>query len=287
MKKINYAIWALCLLCFITTAVQAQDDLLNELDKETKPVVFDYPAFKAMKIGNLQSTKVADGGDLYLYVSHRFGSLRDGINTFFGFDNANTKIQLVYGLWDGLQLGISRESLRKTYAASAKMSLLKQTKSFPVNVVAYGTINVNTDLTKERFPLLDERDRLSYATQLLISRRITNALSLELAPSFVRQNLVLESFQAHNQAALGIGGRLKLNKRLSVNLDYVYNFDRAKGSIYQDPFTIGLDIETGGHVFQLLFSNAQSTNEPGFISTAEGNWAKGDIFFGFNIVRVF
>ncbi len=286
MKKINSVV-VLSLLCLITIQVQAQEDLLNELTKEAKAEVFDYPAFKAMKIGNLQSTKVADKGDLYLYVSHRFGSLRDGIHTFFGFDNANTKIQLVYGIWNGLQLGISRESLRKTYAASAKMSLLKQTNAFPFNVVAYGTINANTDLTKERFPLLDERDRLSYTTQLLISRRVTNALSLELAPSFVRQNLVLEPFQAHNQVALGIGGRIKLNKRLSVNLDYVHNFDRAESSIYQDPFTIGVDIETGGHVFQLLFSNAQSTNEPGFISTAEGNWATGDVFFGFNIVRVF
>ena len=286
MKKINYAICTVCLLA-VTTIAHAQGDLLNELTQETKGEAFHYPAFKAMKIGNLQSTKVADKGDLYLYVSHRFGSLRDGINTFFGFDNANTKIQLVYGIWDGLQLGLSRESLRKTYAVSAKMRFLRQTNAFPINVVAYGTLNVNTDLTKERFPLLDERDRLSYATQLLISRRLTNAFSLELAPSFVRQNLVLESFQSHNQVALGVGGRLKLNKRLSVNLDYVYNFDRAEGSIYQDPFTIGIDIETGGHVFQLLFSNAQSTNEPGFISNAEGNWAKGDVFFGFNIVRVF
>ena len=153
--------------------------------------------------------------------------------------------------------------------------------------MAYGTMNINTDLTKQRYPLLDERDRLSYTSQLLISRRITNALSLELAPTYVRQNLVLESSQQHTQMALGVGGRLKLNKRLSINVDYVYNLDRASNSIYQDPFTIGLDIETGGHVFQLLFTNAQSTNEPGFISTAEGNWAKGDIFFGFNIVRVF
>ena len=104
MKKINYAIWVLGLVGLIATTAQAQEDLLDELNKNTKAEVFDYPAFKAMKIGNLQSTKVADKGDLYMYVSHRFGSLRDGINTFFGFDNANTKIQLVYGLWNGLQL---------------------------------------------------------------------------------------------------------------------------------------------------------------------------------------
>jgi len=156
-----------------------------------------------------------------------------------------------------------------------------------VNVVGYTTINVNTELTTERYPHMLFEDRLSYASQVLISKRWSNKLSLELAPTYVRQNLVLEKFQDHNQYALGFGGRLKLNTRLSLNVDYVYNFSRASESVYKDPLTIGLDLETGGHVFQLLFSNAQSTNEPGFISNAEGDWSTGDIFFGFNIVRVF
>ncbi|MDX1774157.1 DUF5777 family beta-barrel protein [Oceanihabitans sediminis] len=269
-----------------TPYVNAQDDLLDELEEETKPEIFEQPAFKAMKIGNLQSTKVAGKKDLYLYVSHRFGTLKDGLTTFFGFDNANTKIQLVYGVIDGIQLGISRESIRKTYATHAKVSFLKQSEKFPLNIVGYATANIRTDLRKEQYPLLEFGDRMSYATQLLISRRFNNNLSLEIAPTFVRQNLVLEPFQDHNQYALGFGGRIKLSKRMSLNADYVYNFSRHENSIYNDPLTIGLDIETGGHVFQLLFSNAQSTNEPGFISNAEGKWFE-DVFFGFNIVRVF
>jgi hypothetical protein len=274
-------------LLFISVYASAQDDLLNELEQDSKTQKFEQPAFKAMKIGNLQSTKIAAKGDLYLYVSHRFGSLEDGLSTFFGFDNANTKIQLVYGLFDGVQVGVSRESVRKTYAMSAKAKIKSQSDDFPVNLAVYGTANINSELRKERFPFLKFGDRLSYASQLLISRRITNSLSLELAPTFVRQNLVLEPFQDHNQIALGAGGRLKLSKRMSLNLDYVYNFNRHEDSIYKNPLTVGVDIETGGHIFQLLFSNAQSTNEPGFISNAEGDWTKGDVFFGFNIVRVF
>ncbi|MEW7290250.1 DUF5777 family beta-barrel protein [Aquimarina sp. 2304DJ70-9] len=277
----------LILFMFGFNMIYAQDDLLKELEQETEEEKFSTPAFKAMKIGNLQSTKVAGKGDFYLYVSHRFGTLKDGLSTFFGFDNANTKIQLVYGVFNEVQLGISRESLRKTYAGSAKIRLLSQSEKFPLNLVAYGTININTALRKDRFPFLKFGDRLSYATQLLISRRITKKLSLELVPSFVRQNLVLEPFQDHNQYALGAGGRFKISKRMSFNLDYVYNFSRASKSIYNNPLTVGLDIETGGHVFQLLFSNAQSTNEPGFISNAEGDWNDGDVFFGFNVVRVF
>ena len=265
----------------------AQEDLLNELESETQEQTFEQPAFKAMKIGNLQSTKVAGKGDLYMYVSHRFGSLEDGLSTFFGFDNANTKIQLVYGVLNGVQIGISRESLRKTYALSGKMKFIGQSDKSPINLVGYATANINTDVRKDRYPYLKDGDRLSYATQLLISRRISNKFSLELAPTFVRQNLVLEPFQKHNQIALGAGGRMKVSKRMSINLDYVYNFSRHQNSVYNNPLTIGLDIETGGHVFQLLFSNAQSTNEPGFVSNAEGNWGDGKVYFGFNIVRVF
>ena len=265
----------------------AQDDLLDELESEVVEEKFEQPAFKAMKIGNLQSTKVAAKGDLYMYVSHRFGTLKDGISTFFGFDNANTKIQFVYGVFDGVQLGISRESLRKTYAVSAKFKLKEQNEKFPMSFVGYTTANINSEVSTDRYPYIKFGDRVSYASQLLISRRINNKFSIELAPTFVRQNLVYEPEQQHNQFALGAGGRMKVSKRMSVNLDYVYNFSRYEESIYNNPFTIGLDIETGGHVFQLLFSNAQSTNEPGFISNAEGDWSDGDIFFGFNIVRVF
>lgn len=263
-----------------------QEDLLQELEAETQPVTFQQPAFKAMKIGNLQSTKIAEKGDLYLNVSHRFGALNDGLTTFFGLDNANTNIELVYGFFKGMQAGISRESIRKTYAGHLKINLKKQSESFPVNIVAYGEANIRTDLREEQYPLMKFADRLSYASQLLISRRFSNKLSLELAPTYIRQNLVLEPFQKHNQIALGMGGRYKFSKRMSLNVDYVHNFNRHEDSVFNDPLTLGLDIETGGHVFQLLFSNAQSTLAPGFISNAEGQWFK-EVYFGFNVVRVF
>lgn len=271
----------------LTHLTYAQEDLLNELDSETPQSRFESPAFKAFKIGNLQSTKVAGKGDLYMYVSHRFGTLKKGVNTFFGLDEANTKIEMIYGLTDGFQIGLSRESLRKTYAGSSKIRLIKQGKHSPVNIVAYGTVNINTLLSTEQYPKLRYRDRFSYASQLLISRRLSKNISIELAPTFVRQNLVLESFQKHEQFVLATGGRFKINKRSSINIDYAYNFSRHKSSVYKDPLTIGLDIETGGHIFQLVFTNAQLTNEPGFLSNAEGDWSKRDIFFGFNIVRVF
>ena len=283
--------FSVVIFLFLSISICAQDDLLDELDALTEEEKkYELPAFKAMKIGNLQSTKIAEKGDLYLYVSHRFGTLQNGIKTFFGLDQANTKIQLVKGLWKGIQLSIGRESLGETYSTSIKARLAKQSETNAFNYVFYGTANINTQIGEDRLPDIEFGDRMSYATQLLISRRFSDDFSFLVAPSYVRQNLQdlnITGGRTHNQFVMGLGCRYKLSQRMSINMDYAYNFNRDRNSLFNDPLTIGVDIETGGHVFQLLFSNAQSTNEPGFLSNAEGNWGDGDIFFGFNIVRVF
>lgn len=279
-----------CISLLTISTVSAQDDLLDELDSDTENETFESPAFKAMRIANLQSTKIAAKGDLYLYVSHRFGTLQDGFDTFFGFDNANTRIQLAYSFWDGVQFSLSRESLRKTYAGSIKYRIARQSKKFPLNVVGYSTMNINTEIDENTLPGISSSDKYSFAHQLLISKRFSNSFSFEIAPTYIRENLqdVRATGAAnHNQFALGFGGRYKVSKRMSLNADYAYNFSRNSNSIYNNPLTIGVDIETGGHVFQLLFSNAQGTTVPAYMSNAEGDWSDGKIFFGFNIVRVF
>lgn len=275
-------------LLFASAFAFAQDDLLSDLEAETADQkTYELPAFKAMKICNLQSTKVASKKELYFFVSHRFGSLHDGLNTFFGLDNANTKIQLVYGIVDGFQVGLSRESLGKSFAGSTKIKIVSQSNKFPLTLSGFSTVTYNTAISAVQYPNFKDVDRLSYATQLLAARRFNRNLSLELAPSFIRHNTVFESGQDHNQFALGAGGRYKISTRTSINAEYVYNFNRVNGSAFKNPLTIGVDLETGGHVFQLMLSNAQSNNEPAFISHGEGDWTTGEIFFGFNIVRVF
>lgn len=278
---------SLFLISFISFSVSAQDDLLDELNEETKnDTSYELPAFKTMKIGNLQSTKIADKGDFYLVVSHRFGTLKNGFDNFFGLDEANTKIQLLYSFWDNVQLSISRESWRKLYAGAIKVGIAKQSNNFPFNIVAYGTAAINSQIEKANYPALKFADRMSYVGQLLVSKRFSSDFSFEIVPSYIRENLQDINFTGasnHNQFAMAFGGRYKLSKRVSLNAEYSYNFSRDKNSTFADPYTIGVDIETGGHVFQLLFTNAQSTNEVGFLSNA----TKNDIFFGFNIVRVF
>lgn len=287
--KKSFLITVLSVIPFLCEA--QEDDLLQELDSLNKnETKYELPAFKALQIGNLQSTKVVDKGDLYMVVAHRFGYLKNGIDDFFGLDQANTKIQLLYGLLPNLQIGISRDSYEKTYSGTAKYRLFNQSDKIPVNVSLYGSIDVNSQLKKTTYPGLKTGDRFSYTAQVLASRRFSDKLSLEVAPIFVRRNLQNLNFtktMTHNQLLLGLGGRYKFSKRFSFNVDYAYNFSKNKKSLYHNPLTVGVDIETGGHVFQLLFTNSRASNDAAFLTETLGDWSKGEISFGFNIVRVF
>ncbi len=286
LKKLS-----LLFLLFVAFSINAQDDLLDELKQESNEnSQYELPAFKAMQIGNLQSTKIADKGDLYLIVAHRFGPFSEGIDEFFGLDGANTKIQFAYSFWDGVQFSLSRDSFEKTYSGSAKIRLKSQSSKFPLNIVAYGSTDITSHLKTQSFPGLEFKDRVSITAQLLASRRISKNVSLLIAPTFVRQNNLQKFLQTGdtnlNQFLVGLGGRVKVSKRMSINADYAINLNKHENSIFTNPLTVGLDIETGGHVFQLVFTNSRASNDSGFLTRTEGKWFN-DVAFGFNIVRVF
>lgn len=286
------------------TVARAQStDLLDELNMlSSEEIVFTPPAFKTLQIGNLQSTKLAANNDLYLNVSHRFGSLNTGIREFYGLDQANTRIQLLYGISDNVQVSLSRDSFEKTYSSALKLRLLRQSNKMPVAIVAYFTTDINTLVTKSSYPGLLLYDRFAYTSQFLVSRRMSEKLTIELAPIYVRQNLIdLNYAQTRipatrpmsflkapwSQYLVAVGGRYKLSKRVSLNMDYAYNVSKSNTSLYKNPLAIGFDIETGGHVFQLLFTNSRASNNAGYLTETLGDWTKGEISFGFNVVRVF
>lgn len=282
MKSLYTTIFFALLAC---TGINAQGSLLEEIDDNSAAETYHMPAFKALRLLNLQTTKTASEKELVFYVSHRFGSMSAGISTLWGLDYANTNFQWVYGISDKLNVSFSRESVRRTYALSTKMTLLKQGEDADFNLAAFFTSNINTQLSVEQFPGLLPADRLSYATQAILSKRFNDKLSLLVSPTFVRQNLVWEMEQEHNQYSLGLGGRYMLNRRVSLCIDYAMHMNRYENSVFEDPLAIGVNIETGGHVFQLMISNSQSSNAPTFLSNAEGNWESGDVFLGFNISR--
>ena len=264
---------------------QAQDDLLNELDSTQVVDTYASAAFKGLQVVTLQTTKMPAAKEWYVVVSHRFGSVENGFDTFFGLDNATTKLGAIYGVTDWLSASVSRHTLLKMYEGSLKYRLARQSADFPVDIAGYSTIDINSFVEKEDYPKLEFADRLIFVHQLLISRKINEALSLEVVPSFVHKNLHEPTIENDNQFALGAGGRVKLTKRMSLNLEYAYNFD--KPDYYKNPLSVGLDIETGGHIFQMVFTSSQAMTESGYLTTAAGDWGKGDFFFGFNLYRVF
>jgi len=153
-------------------------------------------------------------------------------------------------------------------------------------------------MKKENYPKLEFENRLTYVTQLLISRKFSDKLSLEIAPSYFHENtlkdildenntVITPNPQSNDQFAIGMGGRYKFAKRWSFNMDYAAHLNRASQSIYKNPFSIGVDLETGGHVFQMHFTNSKAMHESGFLGQTTGAWSKGEISFGFNLVRVF
>jgi hypothetical protein len=270
---------------FFSAYNYAQDDLLTELDSTQVEDTYATAAFKGLQIVTLQSTKMPAANEWYFLVSHRFGTVKNGIDEFFGLDAATTKIGGVYGITNWLSVSASRHTLLKMYEASVKYRLARQSADFPVDIVGYNTVDINTFLEKELYPKIEFTDRLTYISQLIISRKVSDELSLELVPSFVHKNLYEPLIENDNQFALAGGGRMKLTKRLSLNLEYGYNFD--KPDFYKNPLSVGLDIETGGHIFQLIFTNSQAMTEGGYLTNAAGDWGDGDFFFGFNLYRVF
>ncbi len=243
-------------------------------------------AFKALKIVNLESTKLAAKGDLYFVVAHRFGSIKDGFEGFYGLDNANTQIKFIYGLTNGLNVSAARSEF--AYDFAVKYMLLPQIKDgFPVTIAGFNSLSINNTLKESLYPKLEFKDRLTYVAQLLISRKFSEKLSLEIVPSFFHQNFVEDVDQSNTQYAIGFGGRYKFAKRWSLNMDYAAHLNRAPNSLYKNPLSIGFDLETGGHVFQMHFTSSQAIDEAGYLGRTTGDWTKGDIFFGFNLARVF
>lgn len=265
-----------------------QDDLLKEIDIDTTNSQYEIASFKGLKIVNFESTKLVAKNQLSFIVSHRFGTIKNGINTFFGLDDAVTRLNFVYGISNGLNIGISRSSFQKTYETSLKYTLARQVKNgFPFAIVGFNELLINTAIDENDVPSIKFKDRLGYAAQLLISRKVNTNLSVELAPTFFHDNYVLLDEQENSQFALGFGGRYKLGKRWSLNADYGWHLNRATNSPFKNPLSVGLDLETGGHVFQMHFTNAQAMNTNGFLGQATGDWTDGNIYFGFNLSRTF
>ncbi|MEY8758961.1 DUF5777 family beta-barrel protein [Chryseobacterium tongliaoense] len=275
----------LLLFIIFSSCLYSQEDLLKEIDSIPTKTEYQEPTFKALQIVSGQSTKLASKNEWYIVVSHRFGDISTGFKNFLGLDDASTKLGAIYGVTDKISLSLSRETNMKTFEGGIKFQLIHQKENIPVSIVGYHVIAINTDLEKDNYPHLQFVDRISYLSQALISRRFNDKLSLQLTPSYVHKNLYDPNIENKNMFITGLGSRYKISKRVSINAEYFVNFDNH--SFYKNPLSLGIDIETGGHIFQLLFTNSQLNSDIGYLTNATGKWQKGQIFFGFNLYRVF
>ena len=281
----------LCTAAFLGS--KAQDSTLLKLLNDSMAVHtktgYVTGTFKATHVVNMQTVESAAKGDLNFVIQHRFGQLNSGSYNFFGLDNATLRLGLDYGITDRLNVGIGRSSYLKTFDGYLKYKLLRQTESgkMPVSVSVLGTV---TDYTQNFIgkDYLNMKYRTAYSAQLLIARKISSHLSLQVTPTYLHYNLVPTVNDKNDLFALGMGGRMKITKRMSINAEY--NFlpsGQVVSSTVHNSFSLGWDIETGGHVFQLVFSNSQSMLETQYLAQTTGTWGKGDIYFGFNISRNF
>lgn len=265
-----------------------QEDLLSEIDNGNQDAAYEIAIFKGLKVINFESTKLVSNKGFSFIVSHRFGTVKDGFQNLFGLDQAVTHLNFVYGISENVNISASRSSNQKIYELGSKIRLVKQRKGEnPFNIVVYSSVLANTGLDKDNLPKLEFKHRLSYVAQLLVSRKMNSKLSFILSPTFFHDNYISNDYQNNSQYGIGFGGRYKIGKRWSLNTEYGVHLNRSNNSLYNNPFSVGVDLETGGHVFQLHFTNSQSMNTNGVFGTSTGDWTEGDVYFGFNLARSF
>lgn len=284
MKKISTFI----LLFMVVFAVHAQEgDLLKDLDnKPQKEYVTN--AFKSSRVINGHSMEMIGAGVLDFRILHRFGQVDQGLYDMFGLDQASMRIGFDYGLTKNLTIGIGRSTFKKEFDGFIKYRLVQQStgrKSFPFSLILVVGSTANTlrsvEPVKKTFS-----SRLSYIYQGIIGKKLNSRLSLQVSPTVIYRNVV-EAGDSKETFSLGVGGRFKLSKRIALVADYFANTNGFPKERFENPLSVGIDIETGGHVFQLHFSNTAGMNERAFITETTGKWNKGEVRFGFNLSRVF
>jgi hypothetical protein len=285
--RTKYYLSVLLIICF-STILLGQDDLLEMLDEEvgetTQEVAY---TFKSTRIINSHSIERMKTKQLDFRINHRFGEINQGAYELWGLDNALVSFDFGYGINNWLMAGLRRSTYKKLYDGSLKFSLFRQktgSDPFPVAITYYTNMGINTlKEDEEDFPFIH---RLSFTHQVLVARKFNEAISLQLMPTYVHRNLV-EYDDVNDVFAIGIGGRYKFHRRLALTFEYFWASHTAENPNYYNPLSFGIDIETGGHVFQLFVTNARIMEESGFITETTGSWLDGGIYFGFNISRVF
>jgi len=278
------------LLSFIFLhATQAQDDIMKSLQDSSARKEYVSGAFKSSRVINGHSVEMIGPGVLDFRILHRFGPVNQGVSQFFGLDQASMRLGFDYGISKNFTIGIGRTTTQKELDGFLKYRILQQATGpggSPVSIVLVAGMSVQTYKNLDPSKEVSFNLRSGYYYQAIFGRKISQRFSLQLSPTLVHRNEVAMA-DVNDIFAAGIGARYKFSKRMAFVVDYFYVTNGLPHSDGSNPLSVGVDIETGGHVFQLHFSNTSGMNERAFITQTTNKWGKGDIQFGFNLSRVF
>lgn len=290
---------SILIICFSVWSIGLQAQDLDQLLTQSTGNETEYTTatFKSTRIINGHSVEQMKAGELDVRFSHRFGTINEGAYKLWGLDEANVHFGGDYGITNWLMVGIGRGTYEKTYDGLLKAKIFRQShgvKNFPVSVSFLTATSINTLKVNDMLLPTDAKvyfwDRVSFINQILIARKFNEQLSIELNPTWVHRNMTATEMDPNDVLSFGIGARFKLSKRVSFNAEYYYIVPPLRDYRSQptySPIAIGFDIETGGHVFQIMFTNSLAMTEKGFITETTGMWGRNDIHLGFNISRVF
>lgn len=266
----------------------AQD--FDLLDDDGITTDYTIATFKTNRIVNGHSIETVAKREFDFKISHRFGFVNGGFYDLFGLDQATMRMGGDFGITDNLNIGIGRSNEDKTYDGFIKYKFLQQcsgAKKVPVTAVWISHMGIATQKWAQPQRENIASSRLHYVHQLLIGRKISEGFSLQLSPTLIHKNLVDSVNRPNSIVSIGLGLRQKITNRVTINAEYFYNLPKQLESDKTNALSLGFDIETGGHVFQLFFTNAAAPFEKGFITDTKAKWREGNIRFGFNIARVF
>lgn len=284
MKKLLTYFVIFCLI--ITKNLSGQENTNEKFVKNT---------FTATRIINGHSTENTPKGRLDLLIQHRMGRINDGFTNFFGLDQSTFRFGFEYGLNNWLMIGTGRSTVEKFYDVYSKCIITRQTKGdnkFPFNSSIYFNAGINSSPWQNPDRVNLFRSRLFYTTQIIISRKFNDYISLQLSPVLVHRNLVATETDNNDVFILSAAGRIKINYNIALSLEYYYIFpDQINSQFYNETisncFSSGIEIFTGRHVFQIFISNSVAMNEKQFITETTDKWDKGQLHFGFNLIRFF
>ena len=283
MFKLHTSLLFLCILGMqLNATAQTIDLFADSVSKPSNDIITS--SFKTTRIVNGHSIENVGAGILDFKIMHRFGAINQGGYEFFGLDQATMRIGLDYGITKNLMIGIGRSTFQKQFDGFVKYKALSQQtgeRNIPLSISYVGSAIYKSlkDASTTYQPYVS--DKFSFAHQILFARKFNDQFSLQLTPTLLHYNIVENVNIPNDFYSLGIGFRQRITKRVNITTEYFYRIDKLDG--YYDPLSVGVDIETGGHVFQVHFTNAQAMFEEGFITQAQGDWLNGDFFFGCEI----